>query len=75
MSGIGNPLALQANFTVEPLRTVKLLLGCNEEITGGTEKKHRKNAWIFFYNGNGTNWENGRLNGSPLLVQILLKMH
>ena len=39
MSGIGNPLALQANFTVEPLRTVKLLLGCNEEITGGTEKQ------------------------------------
>ena len=36
MLGMGNPLALHDNFTVEPLRTVKLLLGCNEEITGGT---------------------------------------
>lgn len=40
MPGMGNPLALHDNFTVEPLRTVKLLLGCNEEITGGTEKKN-----------------------------------
>lgn len=38
MPGMGNPLALHDNFTVEPLRTVKLLLGCNEEITGGTGK-------------------------------------
>ena len=41
MSGLGNPVALQANFTVDPLRTVKLLPGCREEITGGTGKKRK----------------------------------
>ena len=43
MSGLGNPVALQANFTVDPLRTVKLLPGCREEITGGTVTKKEYN--------------------------------
>ena len=46
MSGLGNPVALQANFTVDHLRTVKLMTGCREEIKGGTEKK-RKTSYIF----------------------------
>ena len=37
ISGLGNPVALQTNFTVEPLRTVIFRPGLSIEITGGTK--------------------------------------
>lgn len=40
ISGRGNPVALQASLTVDPLRTVKLLPGCIVEITGGTTERN-----------------------------------
>ena len=37
ISGLGNPVALQTSFTVDPFRTVILRPGLSIEITGGTE--------------------------------------
>ena len=40
IAGLGNPVALQTNFTVEPLRTVIFRPGLSIEITGGTKMKN-----------------------------------
>ena len=37
ISGFGNPVALQTNLTVDPLRTVIFRPGLSIEITGGTK--------------------------------------
>lgn len=46
ISGVGNPVALQANLTVEPFRTVRFLPGCKLEITGGTEIRVRPSVMM-----------------------------
>lgn len=47
--GLGKPVALQANFTVEDLRTLNLLAGFNKVTRGGTGKKEkRKRKCLFF---------------------------
>ena len=49
ISGLGNPVALQTSFTVDPFRTVILRPGLSIEITGGTEKIKRDQYFEMAY--------------------------
>ena len=49
ISGLGNPVALQTSFTVDPFRTVMLRPGLSIEITGGTETIRRDKNFEMAY--------------------------